>query len=102
MNSTDTALFEPLTNTSVPEFRKFTPFTEHKVTNIIMSMKSKHCELDSILTDKFKEILPSIISIVTQTANIRLERGIFVKNWKYAIVHPLLKKLGLELILKNY
>ena len=33
-----------------PMFRKFRPMTESEISNIIMSMKSKSCELDPILT----------------------------------------------------
>ena len=33
---------------------------------------------------------------------LHLDHGIFCEHWKLAIIKPLLKKIGLELILKNY
>ena len=50
----------------------------------------------------FKDLAPHIIDIITELVNISLTEGIFVNNWKTAIIKPLLKKLGLELIAQNY
>ena len=47
-------------------------------------------------------MLPSYIEIITHIVNISLRKGSFAIDWKTAIVHPLLKKLGPELIKKNY
>ena len=50
----------------------------------------------------FKDLAPHIIDIITELVNASLTEVIFVNNWKTAIIKPLLKKLGLELIAKNY
>ena len=39
---------------------------------------------------------------ITNIINISLTQGIFAGEWKTTIVHPLLKKLGFELIPPNY
>ena len=34
--------------------------------------------------------------------NLSLLEGVFAESWKMAIIHPLIKKLGLELVYSNY
>ena len=65
-------------------------------------MKAKSCELDDLPTDILKHILPTVISLITKIINMSLESGEFSESWKVAVVRPLLKKLGLALIMPNY
>lgn len=67
-----------------------------------MSLASKSCELDCMPTFILKEILPSVLPTVTKIINLSLETGEFVPQWKTAIVRPIIKKAGLELIESNY
>ena len=60
------------------------------------------CELDTISTELLKEMLPSFNDIITHIVNISLTKGLFANDWNTAIVHPLLKKPGLDLTKKNY
>ena len=76
--------------------------TESEICKIIMSIKSKSCELDPILTTLMKRLLPKCIHIITSIVNISLETGQFYSGWKVAVVQPPLKKSGLDLIHKNY
>ena len=69
---------------------------------IIKQMKTKSCELDDLPTDILKHILPTVISLITKIINMSLESGEFSESWKVAVVRPLLKKLGLALIMPNY
>ena len=93
--------FQPQIN-DIPQLRCFAPLTMEEVQKEIMSMKNKSCKLNIISTELLKEMLPSCIEIITHIVNISLTKGLFANDWKIAIVHPLLKKLGLELIKKNY
>ena len=68
----------------------------------MMQMKNKSCKLDVIPTDKLKEIQDACINTITKVVNISLPNGKFCNQWKTAIMKPLIKKLGLELINKNY
>ena len=68
----------------------------------MMQMKNKSCELDVILTDKLMKIQDACINTITNIVNILLTNGEFRDQWKTATVKPLIKKLGLELINKNY
>ena len=76
--------------------------TEMEVLRIINSMQSKSCELDPIPTVQFKMLMDKCLPIVTRIVNISLIEEVFAAEWKTSIVKLLLKKLGLELIHKNY
>lgn len=65
-------------------------------------MQSKQCELDPIPTKFFQALLPETIKIITKIVNTSLELGQFCQHWKVALVRPLIKKIGLELISSNY
>ena len=69
---------------------------------IIRSMPTKSCETDAIPTMLLKQILDKVGGTITSIVNISLTEGVFAINWKTAIVRPLLKKAGLDLIASNY
>ena len=81
---------------------KFEQVTESEVARCIRNMTSKSCELDAIPTTTLKQVLDTIIVPITRIVNVLLESGIFASKWKTAIVHPLLKKAGLDLTLSNF
>ena len=58
--------------------------------------------MDAIPTTTLKQVLDTIIVPITRIVNVSLESGIFASKWKTAIVHPILKKAGLDLILSNF
>ena len=60
------------------------------------------CESDPIPTLLLKKILPSIIDLITDIFNKSMLGGQFPEEFKEALVKPLLKKINLELIKKNY
>ena len=68
----------------------------------ILEVKNNSCKLDIIPTTLLKEILPTCLHTITQIVNPLLIYGDFNGEWKTAIVRHLLKKIGLELIHKNY
>ena len=78
------------------------PMTKKQVGIVIASLQSKSCELDAIPTTILKKMLPDVIPLITKIVNISLTEGCFCKDWKTAVVRPLLKCLGLQLILSNY
>ena len=87
---------------STPKLCQFTPMTESEVKTIMMSMKSKSWKIDPIPTHIYKQLLPSVIPIVTKIVNLSLSKGEFCQIWKTAVVRPLLKKEGLDPIKPNY
>ena len=86
----------------VPTLGEFKPLMEDEVSKVITCMASKSCEIDPVPTNLLKEILPQLIKPITKIINTSPELGVFASQWKVAIVKPLLKKMGLELITSNY
>ncbi len=83
-------------------FSEFELLTEDEVKKIILSFPNKQCGLDPLPLSMLKECLPVILGHITRIVNLSLRMGDLSPNLKKAIIVPLLKKLGLELILKNY
>ena len=94
--------FSPQQHHDASKLSSFTPMKESEIVSVINDMASKSCEMDPILTILLKDILPSIIKLKTNIINISLQFGVFVKDWKVAVIKPLLKKIGLDLIPQNY
>ena len=93
--------YEPSDDKITP-LLSLTPATEDEVISIINAMKTKTCETNPILTDLFKKIVPLIIERVTKLISKSLTEEAFSIHWKTAIICPLLRKPGLELIASNY
>ena len=94
--------YEAITDTLVPLLRKFALLTEKQTALIIKQMKSKSCKLDDIPTNILKKILPTVCPLITKIVNTSLTGGEFSTKWKTAVVRPLIKKIGLELIKQNF
>ena len=87
-----------LNHKSTPTFSAFKPITKEEAAKLIGKMASKSCELDPLPTTLLKEILPSVIGPLTKIINVSLTQGIFADTWKVAVIRPLIKKLGLDLL----
>ena len=97
----DKPVYMPTPN-DAPKLQRFSPLKEEDVHKVVMSLKTKSCELDPIPTTTFKKLLPAILPLITKIVNLSLSEGQFVRSWKTAVVWPLLKKLGLQLIKSNF
>ena len=75
---------------------------ETDVKKLIMQAKSTTCELDIIPSHILKQHLSPLLPVITNILNMSLEQGVFPDAWKHAVIKPLLKKKGLELVLNNY
>lgn len=87
---------------SVPKFNTFRNLSEDEIKKLINQLQTKSCELDILPTKVLKLFLKELLPTITQLVNLSLAQGVFPVKWKQAIVRPLLKKTGLELILANY
>ena len=76
--------------------------SDEEILRIINEMPAKYCELDAIPTSILKKPAPHIKETITKVVNISLTEGKFPSQWRTASVRPLLKKSGLELLVKNY
>ena len=72
------------------------------VRKLIKRSPNKQCESDPIPTWLLKICIDSLLPILTSLINQSLQLGYFPEEWKNALVTPLLKKLGLELIFPNF
>ena len=71
------------------------------VKQLIQNSALKSCPLDpmpSTLVSKFEDLLP----VLTKIVNNSLQSRCFPEIWKEALVFPLLKKPGLDVIFKNF
>ena len=94
--------FKPTQKSSSKSLENFTNLTEDEVEKIIMSMPTKSCRLDALPTKVLKDIVIPLLPLLTKIINMLLTEGMFAEEWKVAIIHPLLKKPGLEHICSNY
>ena len=90
------------TQVSPPPLIKFTPLTEEKVRELINSSAKKTYNLDPMPTSLVIDCIDVLLPIITKMINLSLESGLFADDWKCALVLPLLKKPGLDLLYKNY
>ena len=74
------------TSNDPPKLQGFAPLKEEDVRKVVMSLKTKFCELDPIPTTTFKKLLPAILPLITKIVNLSLSEGQFIRSWKMAIV----------------
>ena len=87
---------------NIPGLTEFKPMSDKEILKVINEMPNKHCDLDPVPLTIFKKLAPHLKSEITMLVNLSLSYGLFAESWKMSIVKPLLKKVGLELIFKNY
>ena len=86
---------------TAPSFPAFTMLSGGDVKHLIQNSALKSCPLDpvpSTLVSKCEALLP----LLTKIVNLSLQSGCFPDLWKEALVFPLLKKPGLDVIFKNF
>ncbi len=81
---------------------EFRELTEDEVKILLKKSSNKHCEMDPIPTHLLKLCMEDLLPLITKIINLSLKLGNMPLNLKEAIIKPLLKKLGLELLNKNY
>ncbi len=72
------------------------------VKKLIMKSPTKSCSLDPIPTDLLKQCLDVLLPIIVDIINLSLSSGGFPAIFKLALVIPLLKKIGLQLIFPSF
>ena len=102
VQNNNTLYIQDSKSVAVETFDQFKPLEQSDVRRLILGSKSTTCELDVIPTPKLKIYLEHFLPSLTNIFNSSLSSGSFPKEWKTALVRPLLKKKGLEPILKNY
>ncbi len=81
---------------------EFKSLSEDEVRDLIKKTSNKHCLLDPAPTYIVKDNLEEILPLITKIINLSLQLGDMPQSMKHAIIKPLLKKSGLELVHNNY
>lgn len=84
------------------KLERFSLVSDEQIWSIIMSASSASCQLDPIPTWLVKQCAKELAPIFAKMINSSLTSGVIPENWKLALVIPLLKKLGLELIFNSF
>ncbi len=84
------------------QFDCFKQLSEDDVRKLIQKSPSTTCDLDPLPTDLLKQSLDLLLPSITRIINLSLSNGVFPHQFLCAIVLPLLKKLGLDLIFPSY
>ncbi len=89
----------PLFTTEFINFRKLTP---DEVKEMVFKAPNKFCELDPLPTWMIRDCIEEVLPLLTKIVNLSLACGEMPADLKLAIIKPLLKKLGLDLVKQNY
>ncbi len=85
--------------TLLTEFRLL---SQQEVKKLVLDTANKHCTLDPIPTFLLREHIDETLPLITRIVNLSLKLGNMPDSLKIAIIIPLLKKLNMELLMKNY
>ena len=81
---------------------EFMEIGEEELRTIIKSAPTKSCENDPLPTSLLKEHLDAILTPLTKIVNTSLRNGEFSDNLKEALLQPLIKKRGMDLIFGSF
>ena len=76
--------------------------TVEAIRDMITSGEKKSCILDPKPVTLLSACLDPLLPVITHMINLSLRTGYFANAWKTTVVHPLLKKPGLDLLFKNF
>ena len=86
-----------------PTFLLFQPVSVEEIKHLILSSPKSTCSSDPLSSNLLPLCIDVIFPVITRIVNLSLSSGIFPKEFKYAVVKPLLKKPTLDSTnLKNY
>ena len=68
---------------------------------MIMQSSKKSCTLDPMRSSLIVQCIDELLPVIASILNLSLQSGYFAEQWKEALVHPLLKKSGLDLKFQN-
>ena len=70
--------------------------------DIVKNSKFTTCGTNPMPSKLIKLHLDVLLTMIMRMVNYSLMAGVFNESWKTSIVKPLLKKEGLDTVLKNY
>ncbi len=84
------------------ELTEVSPIFEVEVHKLILKRPSKHCELDPIPTWLLRKCLDVLLTLITCIVNSSLTSATMPYDQMFAIIKPLLKKHGMDLVFPNF
>ncbi len=84
------------------KLESFSLLSEDEVRRIVMQSSNASSQLDPIPTWLVKICCDELIPVIIKMVNLSISEGIVPDCWKTALVRPLLKKLGLDLLFENF
>ncbi len=81
---------------------EFKSLTEDEVRDLIKKTPNKYCSLDPAPTFIVKDNLEDMLPLITKIINLSMQLGDVPLSMKHAMIKPLLKKAGLDLVKNNY
>ena len=63
---------------------------------------AKSCPLDPMPTSVVLQVLDVLLPVITSLINLSFEKSHFAKGWREALISPLLKRCGLDIVYKNF
>ena len=79
----------------------FRELNESEVQKLIEATPKKSCSLDPMPTPLVVGCIDILLPVITKVINLSLQTGSFADQWKCALVHPLLERLGLDLVFQS-
>ena len=72
------------------------------MSKIVQESSNASCRLDPVPTWLLKSCLDVLAPPITEMVDLSLLSGHVPENWRTAVIFPLLKKPGLDLVYKNF
>ena len=82
----------------VVTFESFQEISADQLKRFIIAAKTTDSCLHPFPTKLIKRFIDILLSVILKKVNLSLSTGHFSSNWKEALIIPLLKKYGLELV----
>ena len=82
--------------------KSFSALSIEEVFKIVQESSNASCRLDPAPTWLLRSCLDVLAPPITEMVNLSLLSGHVPENWRTAVVFPLLKKPGLDLVYKNF
>ena len=81
--------------------QKFCKVRDKEILELLTKSPAKSCDLDPFPSNVLMQHCQVVVPILSQIVNASLTEGEFTSELKEALLHPLLKKAGINLIFKN-
>ena len=89
-------------DTPKENLESFSALSIEEVSKIVRESSNASCRLDPVPTWLLKSCVDVLAPPITEMVNLSLLSGHVPEYWRTAVVSPLLKKPGLDLVYKNF